>query len=107
MKSFISPIRLLILTFASLTATGQSYVPEEKNSSVLQQPVVDIKAFSFNLGEVKLLESEFRQAMLIDKHYLLSIEPDRLISQFRSHSGLEPKAPKYGGWEDSGPLAIR
>jgi DUF1680 family protein len=30
------------------------------------------------------------------------IEPDRLLSQFRSHSGLEPKAPKYGGWESDG-----
>ena len=34
--------------------------------------------------------------------FLKKLEPDRLLSQFRSHAGLEPKAEKYGGWESSG-----
>ena len=31
--------------------------------------------------------------------YLLRLEPDRLLSRFRSEAGLRPKAKHYGGWE--------
>ena len=37
-----------------------------------------------------------------DAHYLLSLDPDRLLSGFRSEAGLKPKAAKYGGWEAQG-----
>lgn len=49
-----------------------------------------------------LLESPFKQALEADTRYLLMLEPDRLLSQFRSHAGLQPKAERYGGWESSG-----
>jgi hypothetical protein len=56
----------------------------------------------FHPADVALLESPFKTAMEADTKYLLMIEPDRLLSQFRSHSGLEPKAKRYGGWESEG-----
>src|SRR5262249_45095905 len=34
-----------------------------------------------------------------DAKYLLELEPDRLLHNFRVNAGLEPKAPVYGGWE--------
>ncbi len=81
---------------------SQSYVPEENNPRVKVKPVVEIKAYSFHPKDVELLDSDFKKAMLADAKYLLVIEPDRLLSQFRSHSGLKPKADKYGGWESLG-----
>ncbi|MBC7328382.1 glycoside hydrolase family 127 protein [bacterium] len=60
-----------------------------------------IYAKPFPLEEVKLLESPFKHAMELDAQYLLSLEPDRLLAGFREEAGLQPKAPKYGGWEST------
>jgi uncharacterized protein len=60
---------------------------------------VPVKAESFPLTEVRLLDGPFLQAQARDEKYLLQLEPDRMLSQFRVNAGLEPKAPVYGGWE--------
>ncbi len=60
---------------------------------------VKLAAKPFDLSRVRLLESPFRRAMERDGEYLLRLEPDRLLSRFRSEAGLSPKAPPYGGWE--------
>jgi uncharacterized protein len=65
-------------------------------------PVVAPQAQPFALSQVRLLDGPFRDAMLRDENYLLSLEPDRLLSGFRSEAGLTPKAEKYGGWEAKG-----
>ena len=61
-----------------------------------------LKAQAFDLSQVRLLDSPFKDAMLRDGKYLLELEPDRLLSGFRSEAGLEPKGKKYGGWESAG-----
>ncbi|MEJ5260613.1 MAG: beta-L-arabinofuranosidase domain-containing protein [Anaerohalosphaeraceae bacterium] len=61
--------------------------------------MVPIQAEDFPLSQVRLLPGPFRHAMELDKAYLLSLEPDRLLAWFRKEAGLEPKAPVYGGWE--------
>lgn len=92
----------LFLVALAHVSVAQSYVPEINNDRVKVKPIVDVKAYTFHLSEVQILDSPFKQAMDADLKYLLVIEPDRLLAQFRSHSGLQPKARKYGGWEDSG-----
>ena len=57
------------------------------------------RAAAFNLADVRLLEGPFRQAQERDGRYLLQLEPDRLLHNFRVNAGLTPKAPVYGGWE--------
>jgi DUF1680 family protein len=81
---------------------SQSYVPEWQDGKMKVKPVVDVKAYAFNVSDVKLLEGPFKAAMQADVNYLLKIEPDRLLSDFRVHSGLKAKGEKYGGWETSG-----
>ena len=93
---------LAVVSIVSLKANAQSYVPELNDSRMAIKPKVDIKAYSFDLQDVQLLNSTFKQAMEKDAAYLLSIEPDRLLSGFRSHSGLKPKGALYEGWESSG-----
>src|SRR5436853_7817371 len=66
------------------------------------------RAAAFNLADVRLLEGPFRQAQERDAGYLLQLEPDRLLHNFRVNAGLKPKAPVYGGWESVEPwVAIR
>jgi uncharacterized protein len=54
---------------------------------------------SFALADVKLDDGPFRQAQLRTAKYLLSLEPDRLLHNFRVNAALPPKAAIYGGWE--------
>src|SRR5215469_12254570 len=90
----------IVLAVGGLRA--QSYVPEYGNSSVKVKPVVTIRATPFSIKDVRLLDGPFREAMEADARYLLIIDPDRLLSEFRAHAGLTPRAAKYGGWESSG-----
>ena len=53
----------------------------------------------FSLSEVRLLDGPFLQAQQRDEKYLLELEPDRMLHNFRVNAGLEPKAPVYAGWE--------
>jgi hypothetical protein len=59
-------------------------------------------AAPFPLADVRLLDGPFRTAMLRNADYLLSLEPDRLLHNFREFAGLPPRAPRYGGWEGAG-----
>ncbi|KAF2514713.1 hypothetical protein EYY60_03180 [Flavobacterium zhairuonense] len=63
---------------------------------------VSYKADLFQLNEVRLLDSKFKNAMDKDGAYLLALEPDRLLSRFRQYAGLSPKGKIYGGWEARG-----
>lgn len=62
----------------------------------------------FALHDVRLLDGPFLDAQRRDLAYLVSLQPDRLLHNFRVNAGLEPKAPVYGGWESEEPwVAIR
>lgn len=58
-----------------------------------------MKAAPFALNEVVLAEGPFKQAMELNRSYLLELEPDGLLARFREYAGLAPKAPQYEGWE--------
>src|SRR6185295_4211871 len=51
------------------------------------------------LEAVRLTASPYRAAVDANRSYLLSLEPDRLLHNFRTSAGLEPKGAVYGGWE--------
>ena len=53
----------------------------------------------FSLREVRLLDGPFRDAMLRDQKYLLSLEPDRFLFNFQKNMGLETTVRPYGGWD--------
>jgi DUF1680 family protein len=101
-KWFKLNLCLITCLIGAETAQSQSYVPEWNDTRIKVKPQIEIKAYTFDLKDVQLLESPFKQAMQVDAAYLLSIEPDRLLSGFRSHSGLKPKGKMYEGWESSG-----
>jgi len=57
----------------------------------------------FPLSAVRLLDSDFSAAQARNARYLLALDPDRLLHNFRVNAGLKPKAPVYGGWESVEP----
>ncbi|HEU6449141.1 MAG TPA: beta-L-arabinofuranosidase domain-containing protein [Verrucomicrobiae bacterium] len=63
-------------------------------------PAIAFRAQPFPLTQVRLLDSPFRDAMLRDENYLLSLDCDRLLRNFRINAGLPTDAKPYGGWEE-------
>jgi uncharacterized protein len=61
--------------------------------------VVPLVARGFALTDVRLLDGPFREAMLRDQAYLLSLDLDRLLHTFRLNAGLPSTAVPLGGWE--------
>ena len=64
------------------------------------EPAVALPAQPFPLSQVRLLDSPFRDAMVRDENYLLSLDCDRLLRNFRVNANLPTDAKPYGGWED-------
>ncbi len=62
-------------------------------------PVAFGPAKPLPLAAVRLLESPWLDAVDGNRRYLHALEPDRLLHNFRTSAGLEPKGEVYGGWE--------
>jgi DUF1680 family protein len=78
----------------SLLISGSLFVQGSIKTAVISQ------AEPFPLSQVRLLDSPFRDAMLRDENYLLSLDCDRLLRNFRVNANLPTDAKPYGGWED-------
>ncbi|WP_454828928.1 beta-L-arabinofuranosidase domain-containing protein [Pseudoxanthomonas wuyuanensis] len=78
---------------ALAAAAGFARFPLEAAASVPGR----VKPFA--LHDVRLKPSMFLDSLQTNGRYLQSLEPDRLLHNFRRHAGLEPKADVYGGWE--------
>ena len=55
-------------------------------------PAIRFQAEPFRLEDVRLLDGPFRHAMELDRKYLLSLDPDRLLHVFRINAGLPSTA---------------
>src|SRR5436190_9265496 len=98
MKKFIS----FLLLFYTSVVWAQSYVPQQNDPRIKIKPAVAIKAWAFDLKDVRLLDGPFRHAMKMDSGYLLVVNPDRLLYRFYKNAGLPVKDSIYGGWESEG-----
>jgi hypothetical protein len=63
------------------------------------EPAVKMEVWAFPLEEVRLLDGPFRHAMELDGAYLLSLDTERLVRNFRVNAGLPSQAEPLGGWE--------
>ena len=92
MKTFTA---LVLLLCAAMTAsTRQYWSPATKVADT-----VTPKAVPFALEDVRLLDGPYRDAMIRDEQYLLSLDQDRLLHNFRVTAGLPSTAQPLGGWE--------
>src|SRR5690348_3196878 len=58
------------------------------NPKIKVQPVVPFEVTAFPLTNVRLLDGPFKHAMQLDENYLLSLDVDRLLHNFRVNAGL-------------------
>ncbi|WP_370550219.1 beta-L-arabinofuranosidase domain-containing protein [Hymenobacter sp. BT559] len=92
----------LLAALSSPDVQAQTYLPTPRDARMKVQPQVPVRAYAFPLAQVQLLDGPFKVAEQADAKYLLKIEPDRLLADFREHSGLQAKGKRYGGWESTG-----
>jgi len=92
--------RSALLMTAGLAGSSAAGASLAQRLSAQTAPV--IRAAPFPLDQVRLKPSLFLTAVETNQTYLLSVDPDRLLHNFRAGSGLAPKAPAYGGWEARG-----
>jgi DUF1680 family protein len=87
-----------------LQALGVAAVaPGTAGLSLAASPAKPARLQAFPLGDVRLTPGPFLTAQQLDERYLLRLEPDRLLHNFRINAGVAPKAPVYGGWESKEP----
>lgn len=60
---------------------------------------VPIKAYAFNLANVRLLDGPFKENMKRDEQWIMSIATDRLLHDFRVTAGMKVTSKSLGGWE--------
>src|SRR5690242_3344406 len=89
---FFSGVAALGLTAWADPLTGPA-------SKVKVQPVVPLQALAFSLSDVRLLPGPFQHAMELDHKYLLELDVDRMLHNFRVNAGLPSQAQPLGGWE--------
>ncbi len=82
----------------SLFRAGADVVFSQPHLKV--QDKIVLKAEPFALQQVRLLDGPFKQAQDLDREYLLSLEVDRLLHNFRVNAGLPSRAQPLGGWEE-------
>jgi len=92
MKTFTA-LAVAILVIAAARVPAQYPVPLKTTDKVAAAAV------PFRLDEVRLLDGPFRDAMIRDQEYLLSLDENRLLHTFRLTAGLPSTAQPLGGWE--------
>lgn len=97
---------LCLFLLAALPTAAQSLYPGQCTGRFARETSVPLRAESFDLHDVRLLPSRFRDNMRRDSAWLASLSVDRLLHSFRTHAGVPAgreggymTVRKLGGWE--------
>lgn len=95
------PLALAALAALLFTApAARADAPQYGDPTIKVANKAPVKAYAFDLADVKLLDGPFKKAQELDRKYLLSLEPNRLLYCFRQTAGLPTgDAQPYGDWE--------
>jgi hypothetical protein len=91
---FESSRRQLLIGAGSAALLTQAHSAFAMGSSLLPT-----RSSPLPLKDVRLKPSVYATAIEVNRRYLLQLDADRLLHNFRKYAGLDPKAPIYGGWE--------
>ena len=94
-----APIAVILLLFCINPALIFPQYAGQFQSDLTVKPQIQIKAYSFDLKDVRLLDSRFKQNMDRDGKWLLSININRLLHSWKVNTGMETHAKPLGGWE--------
>lgn len=99
-------IYALALLLGNAGVKAQSVYPGQHEGKMKIEVQASMQVQSFDLKDVRLLPSRFRENMMRDSVWMTSIDVNRLIHSFRTHAGIwagleggYESVKKYGGWE--------
>ncbi len=95
-RGFLASAGTGALVAGSMVAGSMVFAPQ---SIAARAPQTAARLRPFDMADVTLSEGPFLHAQRKTEAYLLALEPDRMLHNFRVNAGLKPKAPVYGGWE--------
>lgn len=90
---FFLPFFLLTLLFSACQKEKMEIKPKVK-------PIVSLAVEPFSLHQIRVLDGPFLEMIKRNRKYLLELDPDRLLHNFRLNAGLPSDAQPLGGWED-------
>ncbi len=94
--------KLLLSLLIIAGITPESFSCEHCSDKIVIQNVVPAKVKYIGLQHVRLLDSPFKNAMKLNAEWMMELDMDRLLSNFRKNANLTPKAEPYGSWESMG-----
>ncbi len=104
MKNYI--LALSCIALLSKGTNAQSVYPGQHEGKVTLPLKGEVKAYSFDLKDVRLMDSPFKQNMERESDWILSLGVDQLLHSFRTsagvYAGLEggyTAVKKLSGWE--------
>lgn len=99
-------IALAVCLGISSVLSAQSVYPGQHRGKMKKETVAPLRAESFDLKDVRLLPGRFRDNMMRDSAWMVSIEVGRLLHSFRTNAGVFAgreggymTVKKLGGWE--------
>ncbi len=90
----------VVVSLAALQTLAHAEALDDGQAKAKVQSKIALKAQAFRLEEVRLLEGPFKHAMDLNNRYLLALDADRLLHNFRVNAGLPSSAQPLGGWEE-------
>ena len=100
----LSRFLTLVLACLTVTATAQSVYPGQFGGTLKQAVATRVEAF--DLKDIRLTDSRFRENMQRDSSWMMSIDVNRLLHSFRTSAGVWAgleggymTVRKLGGWE--------
>lgn len=101
--------RTMIAAFCLLVSgilSAQSIYPGQHAGKMKKETIAPLQVESFDLKDVRLLPSRFRENMMRDSAWMVSININRLLHSFRTNAGVFAgreggymTVKKLGGWE--------
>ena len=89
----------LALVFAAQPVVGRADSLAEGYTGDKVELATHLQVWAFPLEEVRLKDGPFRHAQDLDGAYLLALDTERLVRNFRVNAGLPTQAEPLGGWE--------
>jgi uncharacterized protein len=97
--NLLKKILYLLILFQINLHSGFSQYVGQFNDLQKVRPNIPVKAYSFDLSAVRLLDSRFKENMERNGKWLLSINKNRLLHSWRVNAGMQTYGRSLGGWE--------
>lgn len=106
MKRNVSCFSFMFAIMLSFTITAQSHYPGQHSGKLVIPDKTQKKAYSFDLMDIRLLDSPFKKNMERSSNWILSLNVNSLLNSFRTNAGVFSGREggymviqKLGGWE--------